>query len=89
MRNKIIPMYPECQQQSKSCKKKLSEDTKKEIYQAVSQQFGWAFGNSDMQEDIEQVQQSLEAEGKNPNDAQTLKRDLEDYAHQTHRSMAA
>lgn len=40
---------------------------------------GREFGNHD----IKQVQESLKAEGKDPNDHETVMRDMEDYANKT------
>lgn len=61
-------------------KKWLTESAKADIFTTMNTQYEWReFG----EHDLKQVQESLKAEGKNPNDHQTVMRDMQDYANKT------
>ena len=73
---------------------KLTNATKEEICNAIGKEFSLKtqWGNFDRtfdNHDIKQVQMSLEAEWKDPNDPNVLKADLRDYAQKTWWAMAA
>jgi len=58
----------------------ITEQAKSDIFATMNKQYPWReFG----EHDLKQVQESLEAEGKNPNDTKTVFADMQDYANKT------
>lgn len=75
-----VPQWLEGGSHYNDPKGNLTEWAKSDLFATMSKEFGWReFGDHD----LTQVQESLKAEGKNPNDLKIVHIDMQDYARKT------